>query len=234
MDWRWVALLPDESVCFRARLLKVLKGPPATVTVDDTTSACTGTPDPRCCSVCTPTLIPPKPPAPPPKVDTLPETRASEELKTNMRTAIEKCRRSLWEKERERGLRTSPSDIPFLGHIDEAVDVGIRIGTEADPEDLERRMQWVIREKRFIEPLMRAMTVCVEAWDARPAEEALRADAVDQRMQEDGAAFATHELADPLSDNPGIRARLNSLVSSPVQYAQFVDPYHPPMIVECI
>jgi hypothetical protein len=156
MDWRWVALLPDKSVCFRARLLRALEGPPSTVTIDDTTSACTGTPDPRRCSVCTPTLIPSKPPASPPKVDTLPDTRASEELKSNMRAAIEKCIRSLWESERERGLRTRPSDI--LGHIEEAVDVGIRIGTEADPEDLERRMQWVIREKRFIEPMMRAMT----------------------------------------------------------------------------
>lgn len=112
-----------------------------------------------------------------------------------MRTAIEKCRRSLWQSEREKGLRTSASDILFLGHIEEAVDVGIRIGTETDPEVLEGRMQWIIREKRFFEPIMRAMTVCVEAWDARLAAEALGAEAADGQMQVDGAAMASNESA---------------------------------------
>lgn len=172
MDWRLVALLPEASVCFRARLLKVLEGPPSTVKIDDTTSACTGTRDPRCCSVCTPTLLPHKAPAAPTKRDVLPETRSSAELRSSMRKAVEKCRRRLWES--EKGV-LGPSDILYLGHIDEVVDVGIRIGTETSPEELERRMQDVIHEERFIEPLMRAMTVCVEEWDAQLSAQALGA-----------------------------------------------------------
>jgi hypothetical protein len=90
-----------------------------------------------------------------------------------MRKAVEKCRRSLWESEKE--VLMGPSDILYLGDIDEVVDVGIRIGTETSPEELERRMQNVIHEERFIEPLMRAMTVCVGEWDAQLGAEALGA-----------------------------------------------------------
>jgi hypothetical protein len=92
-----------------------------------------------------------------------------------MKTAILKCRDDLWEGGEKNVLSSICGGrdlIVDFESVNKVVEVGIRIGTSTNPELLERQMQALIPFERFIEPLMRAMSVCIEAWDARLAEAA--------------------------------------------------------------
>jgi hypothetical protein len=109
----------------------------------------------------------------PAKLDPPPVSRTSEELRSKMKKAIWDCTDELWEGGEKNVLSSICGGrdlILALNKVDKVVEVGIRIGTGTSQELLERHMQAVIPHKRHIEPFMRAMTICVEAWDAKLSE----------------------------------------------------------------
>lgn len=115
-------------ICFRARQLKLLEGLLVTIAIEDTTSAYTGTPDSRCCSVCTQAPLPlQESSAGPAQLDEPPDSRSSEELRANMRRAIGKCRRNLWESERD------GSSMSVYGSVREQAGGAAKLHAGCDP-----------------------------------------------------------------------------------------------------
>lgn len=102
------------------------------------------------------------------------------------------CTDELWEGGEKRTLSFGGKDLILsLDKVDKAVEVGIRIGTGTSAELLERHMRALVPFERFVEPFMRAMTLGVEAWDAKLAKEAQALTV--KEVQGDMTASASNE-----------------------------------------